>query len=512
MRTHLIAACTVLLPFVYASDDKCEETKHGEEGRLAITIALLCIAVSFSISFWGELKKLTMLPEAVIAVMVGLIFSGTFYAIWGDQTEVIALMKFDKDFFFLWLLPPIIFEAGYNMERKEFFENIGATIMYAFVGTLISTFVIGGIVYGAGAAGLCFNLGPLPSLVFGSLISATDPVTVLAVFQSLGVDIHLFSMVFGESVLNDAVAVVLYRTLVGFKCHTLSASSTFAAIGLFLEIFVFSLLIGLGFGLFSAVITKMWGLRHHQGHHVMEGCLITLFAWASYFFADSFEFSGIVAILFCGITMSHYSFENLSDAAKVLTRDMFKVVAKLAEVFVFLYLGMSVFAFHLDDGSLAMTHNLNFPLALIAIIACLFGRLCNIIPLTWLINKFRDNDRQISKAHVFFLWFSGLRGGMAFAIAAAVFGEDEFPERDVGLAILQVTLLVSVFTIVVMGCSVTKLATYFDVLGTKKAASPMDAASPLPVRHKHIRRLLEFDRKVLKPNLTVRKSHHRVPM
>ncbi len=97
----------------------------------------------------------------------------------------------------------------------------------------------------------------LPSFVFGALISATDPVTVLAVFQALGVKIDLFSMVFGESVLNDAVALVLYRTLLGFKNTPFNGESLLAACVMFTKIFVLSTIIGCVLGAFCAIVLKV---------------------------------------------------------------------------------------------------------------------------------------------------------------------------------------------------------------------------------------------------------------
>lgn len=81
------------------------------------------------------------------------------------------------------------------MNRQAFFANLFPTVLYAFIGTLMSTFVVGGIVWQAGKMGISHPIGGLAALTFGSLISATDPVTVLAVFQALGVKVDLFSMV-----------------------------------------------------------------------------------------------------------------------------------------------------------------------------------------------------------------------------------------------------------------------------------------------------------------------------
>jgi sodium/hydrogen exchanger-like protein 6/7 len=123
--------------------------------------------------------------------------------------------RFNKEIFFLLLLPPIIFEAGYNMKRLHFFKNIGPIIVYAFAGTLISTVVIAFLCFSVGQGGWGFPYSvslklhgrfaaltevhvwlvlpaqPVESLIFGALISATDPVTVLAIFSDMKADLNL---------------------------------------------------------------------------------------------------------------------------------------------------------------------------------------------------------------------------------------------------------------------------------------------------------------------------------
>ncbi|EMP32574.1 Sodium/hydrogen exchanger 7 [Chelonia mydas] len=123
-------------------------------------------------------------------------------------------VTFDPEVFFNILLPPIIFHAGYSLKKRHFFRNLGSILAYAFLGTAVSCFIIGNLMYGV--VKLMKLVGQLSDkfyytdcLFFGAVISATDPVTVLAIFNELHADVDLYALLFGESVLNDAVAIVL---------------------------------------------------------------------------------------------------------------------------------------------------------------------------------------------------------------------------------------------------------------------------------------------------------------
>ena len=113
--------------------------------------------------------------------------------------------------FFSALLPPIIFDSGYNLNHRFFFSNIGSICIFAFLGTVVAFAVLAlGLYYGLGGAnGL---LTPLEACAFGALISAVDPVATLCIFSSTGADPKLNALIFGESVLNDAVAIVRARS------------------------------------------------------------------------------------------------------------------------------------------------------------------------------------------------------------------------------------------------------------------------------------------------------------
>jgi len=185
-----------------------------------------------------------------------------------------------------------------------------------------------------------------------------------------------------------------------------------------------------------------------------------------------------VAILFCGIVMAKYTRDNLSEDAKVLTARQFKVVALLAETFVFVYLGMAAFAFPIWEHT-------TWAMVVVALVACFLGRL-HIYLFSFLTNAFFRSKAdspmpKITLTYMNVMWFSGLRGGVAFAIAAVGYQHNDFPDNGDSLAILQTTLMIALFTIFVMGGLITDIAKatgILDVKGEKPAKKPAHQIPP----------------------------------
>jgi len=438
----------------------------------AIAIGVGLLGVTFVVGHIMEANNVHWMPEAAVGVLTGLAAATLCKAT--GQIQLLADERFDFEFFMTFLLPPIIFEAGFNLQVTPFVHNLAPTAFFAFIGTFLSTFVVGGLVYLAGQAGLCYPMGALASLTFGSLISATDPVTVIAVFNKIGVKVDLFSMVFGESVLNDAVAIVLSKTLLLFTTEAVSEQSILAASLLFIKIFIGSVLIGLGAGLLSSVVFKALKLNDGHEHFTMETSLSFVFPWVSYFIAEALALSGLVAILTCGMVMATYTRYNLSEKGAILTMRAYKSVAAIAETFVFVYLGMAMVSFPI------LSHTSSLNLLLAGLLACFVGRLH--IPLgSAITNCFRGAGSSlppISAVYQFIMWWSGLRGGVAFALAAKIYSDNNFPAKcggGAGLAgcnptmsdseaILQTTMLIAALTIFVFGGSITWIATKAGVM------------------------------------------------
>ena len=157
--------------------------------------------------------------------------------------------------FMILLLPPIIFESGFNMQKKYFFRNVGSITMYAFLGTFIAIISSSIMFYTFGALNLTPAFTLKESCAFGAFISSTDPVAVLAIFKEMDADVTLFSLIFGESIFNDAIAIVMYRSFSEMKAGDYGRE-ILLSFGQFFMVFMWSVLIGAFAALLIAFILK----------------------------------------------------------------------------------------------------------------------------------------------------------------------------------------------------------------------------------------------------------------
>jgi sodium/hydrogen exchanger-like protein 6/7 len=209
-------------------------------------------------------------------------------------TSIQNLVTFDYQIFFNLLLPPIILGSGYELHQANFFRNIGTILTFAFAGTFISAIVLGLVLWLYTRIPLDnFNMTFVDAISVGATLSATDPVTILAIFNTYKVDPKLYTIIFGESILNDAVAIVLFETAQRYKeggaAGTLGLISLLEGIGIFLAVFFGSLAIGIMIGVATALCLKYTYVRRFPK---IESCLIILIAYASYFFSNGLHMSG----------------------------------------------------------------------------------------------------------------------------------------------------------------------------------------------------------------------------
>mmetsp|Transcript_20725 Transcript_20725/g.62446 ORF Transcript_20725/g.62446 Transcript_20725/m.62446 type:complete len:788 (+) Transcript_20725:333-2696(+) len=387
------------------------EPDAQSKASLAVLTQIVLLAAALVMGQALSRRKITVVGDSAVALLLGLVAGILCYFIDFSNTYL-AWMAFSKEFFFYGLLPPIIFEAGYSLETKPFVRNVGAICAYAFAGTFISTVAIGLTMWLSGLLHLCYRLSLIEALIYGSIISATDPVTVLSVFQRLNADEDLYALVFGESVLNDAVAITLYKTFLGFFNKPVTLGAVFGGFRTFCWSFVGSMTIGTMVGFVSSLLFKTKLLRSDDRHSPLEANIVILFAFASYFIADGVGESGIVAVLFCGMTMANYTRRNLSQYAQETSIAFFRTWATMAETFVFVYIGASVFL-----QTAAWGKGLTWMFLVIALAALAHSRLANIWLCSKSVNLLRPPEMAVPLSHQTMLWWSGLRGAIAFALS-----------------------------------------------------------------------------------------------
>ncbi|XP_049874070.1 sodium/hydrogen exchanger 8 [Pectinophora gossypiella] len=414
------------------------EDEHNSS--MAIFFVLCILALGILLIHLMLQTGFSYLPESIVIVFLG--------ALIGMLINLLSIRNianwrkeeaFSPTAFFLVLLPPIIFESGYNLHKGNFFQNIGSILLFAIVGTAISAFVIGAGIYLLGLAQVVYKLSFVESFAFGSLISAVDPVATVAIFHALDVDPVLNMLVFGESILNDAVAIVLTTAVLDSNGPDMSTSEAIlSAINRFWLMFFASAGIGVLFALVSALLLKHVDLRKNPS---LEFGMMLVFTYAPYVLAEGIHLSGIMAILFCGIVMSHYTHFNLSTVTQVTMQQTMRTLAFIAETCVFAYLGLALFSFH---------HRAEPALVVWSIVLCLLGRAANIFPLALLCNKFREH--KITKKMMFIMWFSGLRGAISYALSLHLGFSNE--TRHV---IITTTLIIVLFTTLFFGGSTMPL-------------------------------------------------------
>ena len=341
-----------------------------------------------------------------------------------------------RDLIFDVLLPPLVFEAALQLDWKRFRQELPLTLTLAFLGVIgASAFV---------SIGMHWLLGWswLGAALFGVLISATDPVAVIATFKELKGPKRLTMVVESESLLNDGVAAVAFAVLAAI------ASGAAPTAGQIIPQFLWSLFGGILIGgALAAVILLIAGRTEDR---LVEITLTTIAAWGSFLLAEHFGGSGILASLTAGLMIGNFGWLGaISDTSRPHLLAAWDYFAFLANSFVFLLIGI---------------HETRIPLsvvgwaeATIAIILVLVGRMISVYPI---VGAFGASNLRLPLKYQHVLFWGGLRGALALALALAI--PDNVPEK---VAIIVTSFLVVSFSIFVQGLTIPWFAGKLGLLG-----------------------------------------------
>jgi len=399
-------------------------TRATKKARLVVTatstiqvlILLLIIA-----SVLAVVAIRFRIPYTVVLVLGGLFLGSVRIPVVVDLFQGQEPSWFTPDLILICFLPALLFEGSAKINFRLLRENLTPILILANLGVLIATLITGYALHWAMGIPLAITL------VFGAIISATDPVSVLAIFRELSVTRRLSLLVEAESLLNDGTAVVLFQVLLG--AYLSGQSSIAFGLGHFLESVLGGSAIGFAFGYLMSFITSQ--IDDAQ----IEITLTTIVAYGSYVVANHFALSGVLATVVAGITVGNIGARHgMSARTRVALFSFWDYVAFLINSLVFLFVGIEV---HINDlfGSWRQI--------LLALAAVLLGRVLSVYGLIPVSNLF---SREIPIRWQHILVWGGLHGSLSLALALSL--ARDFPYRA---QILAFTFGVVAFSIVVQG-------------------------------------------------------------
>jgi CPA1 family monovalent cation:H+ antiporter len=371
-------------------------------------------------------------PYTVALVIAGLALGGF---------HVVDAPHLTKDLLFAIFLPGLLFDAAFNLDAREFWQNRLAISALAVPGVIVGILLTGFMVTWAIAA---FGLDPgfdwRFGLVFGALVAATDPIAVVALFRDLNAPTRLRVLVEGESLLNDGTAIVLFTIILGYVGGTTSSGG--ALVLSFVMIVFGGALVGavLGFGA-SRVIARI-------DDAMIEIALTTIAAYGSFIVGESLHYSGVIATVTAGMICGNYGRRiGMSPTTQIAVHTFWEYVAFALNSVIFLLIGFEV-------GLAQLSHS--WKVIAVAFVAVVAGRGGVMVAVTLLLNRTREH---VPRAWTAVLTWGGLRGALSMVLVLALAAD--FPERQL---LVSMTFGVVVASILIQGLTMPFVLRRFGLI------------------------------------------------
>ncbi|ATX79023.1 monovalent cation:H+ antiporter, CPA1 family [Mariprofundus aestuarium] len=393
------------------------------------------------------------LPFTILLVLVGIGLNSLhdLYPGFG----LFQALKISPDIILYIFLPALIFESSYNLDARRLIHNIGPVMTLAVPGLLISTFVIGTVLWWATA--MPFTI----ALLLGAILSATDPVAVVSIFRQIGAPDRLNTLIEGESLFNDATSIVVAGILVGMVIEQSGEVSIGSGIASFFILFLGGLVVGITLGYLTGKI-----IGWIESESFIEIGLTTALAYLSFLLAEEiFHVSGVMATVGAGLTLGSWGRIRISTSVRIYLEHFWELLAFIANALLFLLVGMKV-----DLNALWQTLD---KLAWV-VFAMLVARAIVVFCLMPLIGRL-PGSRPISFPYQFIMFWGGLRGAIALAIVLSL---PHFEYSELFVAMVMGAVL---FTLLVQGLSIESVMKKFGLdippLADRFAIIELDLAS-----------------------------------
>ncbi|NCR41870.1 MAG: sodium:proton antiporter [Microcystis aeruginosa W13-11] len=392
-----------------------------EQFLLVLTISLSVATLSRTIAF---LRKI---PYTLLLVIVGM----------GLAFLDLRLVNLSPELILEIFLPPLLFEAAWNIPWAKLKEYWVTIVLFAVIGVIISVL---GVAY---PLHIFANLPLSIAFLLGAALAATDPVSVIALFKELGASKKLTILMEGESLFNDGVAVVAFVLLVGIPLgvDTFSIPVTIAR---------FCTFVGIGIGVGCVIGFGISYLTQRFDLPFVEQSLTLVSAYGTYLVTEKLGGSGVIGVVIVGIILGNLGSRiGMSPRTRLVVSEFWEFIAFFVNSIIFLLIG---------DQTRFESLGSHLTGILIAIAAMVVSRLFSIFGLGGISNLITGN--QISFKERTVLWWGGLRGSVSIALALSV--PTSIPYRQ---EIIDVVFGVVLFTLLVQGLSIQWLLNFLDLIG-----------------------------------------------
>jgi len=398
---------------------------HTAELVLFVVGLLLVAAATLALS------RRIKFPFTVALVVVGVVLA-QLAGIVPQWLGVVTRYEVAPEIILFVFLPTLIYESSFHLNARQLRHNLWPVLTLAVPGLLFSTLIIGLIVYAATPI-------ELPAaLLLGSILSATDPVAVISLFKQLGAPKRLTVLVEGESLFNDATAIVLSRILIGIiAAGYFAPQMIWQGTMSFVLVFFGGIVVGLAaawlFGLLLGLV---------ESDTFIEISLTTILAYLSFLVAEEiFHVSGVMATVAAGMTMGNWGRTKISPPVLGYLEHFWEYMAYVANALIFLLVGLRV-----DLSALGAS----FDTLIWVVLAMLISRALVIYLLVPLVGRLPGNAPIDSPYRAVMFW-GGLRGAIALAIVLSL---DDFAYADTFVAVVTGAVL---FTLLIQGTTIEKL-------------------------------------------------------
>ncbi|MCU0571122.1 MAG: sodium:proton antiporter [Oculatellaceae cyanobacterium Prado106] len=406
---------------------------------------LLVLAVSLSVAtlpqFLGWFRRI---PYMLLLVIVGL----------GLAFVDVRLVNLSPELILSIFLPPLLFEAAWNLRWSELKQQWIPISLYSILGVLIS---IAGVTVGLNTF---VSLSLPTALLIGASLSATDPVSVIALFRELGVDKRLSTIMEGESLFNDGMAVVAFSFLMGLPLGAANlgtADLTVPSMLLeFLRVVGVGVAVGCLIGFSISYLTQRFDLP------LVEQSLTLVSAYATYLIAEDFGGSGVIAVVVTGLVLGNFgSLIGMNPRTRIVVTQFWEFLAFFVNSIVFLLIGDQIHFSHLAENLGVIGVTIASLIVSRAIAIALLSRISNLQISNLQISNI-GAESAITWQQQTVLWWGGLRGSVAIALALSL--PVSLPARETLIATVFGVVL---FTLLVQGLTIQPLLAKLNLLGNQ---------------------------------------------